>query len=300
LAAVATLAGFFGAWNYWCDLAAHFRWQYAAAFLVWTIIGLLTRRRRDLLLGLVGFAVNAALIIPWFWPQPNSTGGDSFRVVSWNMLLHNPEPEVALEQLEQYDGDLIFLMEVNTEWTGLLQAKFADRYSWRFAPREDNFGIAVLTKHPSDRIEILEWGPDQLPSARVESEWAGRPFTVFLTHPPPPARPSLARSRDLQLREVADGVQGVTQPVIVAGDFNATPWSSIYHEFESATGLRNAALGDGARSTWYPFEPWPLLGLPIDHILISEDWAVARFETGEPTGSDHCPLIADLVWAEKR
>jgi len=299
LAALLTIAGFFGRWNYWCDLVANFRWQYTAVFLVWGIVALVARRWRGVILGVVGLGVNLVLIAPWFWsPWQAAPEREPLRVVSWNMLLHNRQPEAALRQLELYDADLIFLMEVNVAWRDLIQSKFADRYFWRFAEREDNFGIAVLTRREADRIQMEYWGPDRLPSARVESEWEGRPFTAFFTHPPPPARSWLARSRDAQLMEVAEQVRQATQPVLVAGDFNATPWSWIYRDFEAKTDLQNAALGDGARSTWFPFKPWPLLGLPIDHLLVGPAWTVSRFEIGDPAGSDHCPLVVDLVWVE--
>ena len=80
-------------------------------------------------------------------------------------------------------------------------------------------------------------------------------------------------------------------------------WSPSYKDFVKKTGLRNARQGFGILPTWpteakfSPIKPplsWLIL-IPIDHFLISPEIKVLDIRTGANVGSDHLPLIADLV-----
>lgn len=74
----------------------------------------------------------------------------------------------------------------------------------------------------------------------------------------------------------------------------------------SKTGLKNSRQGFGLLPTWPiktnypPYAKIPsfltgLLSIPIDHCLISPDIKVAKTRTGPNVGSDHRPLITDLL-----
>ena len=80
--------------------------------------------------------------------------------------------------------------------------------------------------------------------------------------------------------------------MIVAGDFNVTPWSPHFRDLLKAAGLRNAACGPGYLATW-PRWFWPAR-IPIDHVLLKGPWAVTTLRLGPAFGSDHYPIIADL------
>jgi hypothetical protein len=41
--------------------------------------------------------------------------------------------------------------------------------------------------------------------------------------------------------------------------------------------------------------PWPVLRIPIDHCLVSPDIGVLTMRTGRHIGSDHLPIIIDMV-----
>jgi endonuclease/exonuclease/phosphatase (EEP) superfamily protein YafD len=80
--------------------------------------------------------------------------------------------------------------------------------------------------------------------------------------------------------------------VIVAGDFNTSPWSPHFRELLAEAGLRNAAEGHGWIATW-PSWFWPAR-VPIDHVLVGGRLGAASLERGPHIGSDHYPVVADL------
>ncbi len=80
-------------------------------------------------------------------------------------------------------------------------------------------------------------------------------------------------------------------PTIIAGDFNLPIESAIYRRHWS--GYRNAFSQSGF-GTGYT-KHTRLVGVRIDHILSSEDVVPIRSFVGRDVGSDHLPLIADLV-----
>jgi len=87
------------------------------------------------------------------------------------------------------------------------------------------------------------------------------------------------------------------RPLIVAGDFNAAPWSRLVARAAEVTGTD--VLG-GHRVTWKGRYQTPLGPLPepwghqIDQILLSSGIGVVSVETLDLPGSDHRGLLLRL------
>lgn len=90
--------------------------------------------------------------------------------------------------------------------------------------------------------------------------------------------------------------QGPELPTIIAGDFNLTVESAIYRRYWGD--FRNA-FGRAGFGTGYTKHTrhW---GVRIDHILTSADIGTSASFIGREVGSDHSPLIADLVLPPQR
>jgi endonuclease/exonuclease/phosphatase (EEP) superfamily protein YafD len=79
-------------------------------------------------------------------------------------------------------------------------------------------------------------------------------------------------------------------PVVMAGDFNATPWSAGWSVVQQAGLSRATPL----RPTWPAHAGIPAL-IPIDHIAASAHWVVRNSRRGPAIGSDHFPVEAVLA-----
>jgi endonuclease/exonuclease/phosphatase (EEP) superfamily protein YafD len=97
---------------------------------------------------------------------------------------------------------------------------------------------------------------------------------------------------DLARRWVDQGVAKRPVPVVVAGDFN-TPVESRIFQAHWSDGLQDAfsRVGRGLGMTKY--NGW--IRVRIDHVLAGPRWYLRRTEIGYDLGSDHRPLIVDLV-----
>jgi endonuclease/exonuclease/phosphatase (EEP) superfamily protein YafD len=102
-----------------------------------------------------------------------------------------------------------------------------------------------------------------------------------------------------QSRQAAEFARDRVRAGIVAGDFNMPVESAIYREFWR--GYRNAFHWAG----WgYGYSKWSekrgfSYGLRIDHILCSDRFRPVRCWLGPDIGSDHLPLVADLVPSDR-
>jgi endonuclease/exonuclease/phosphatase family metal-dependent hydrolase len=102
-----------------------------------------------------------------------------------------------------------------------------------------------------------------------------------------------AEQRALQVSRIADELRTHHEPVILAGDLNASPESPELQQLLQ-TGLRDCASDES------PTFPAEAPRCRIDHLLVSPHFTVERCYAVETTVSDHRPLVADLQLRWKR
>ena len=279
------------------DLFTHFRLQYVVAAILLGLLALVLRAY-----GTATVLLVVALVHGWAMKDLwlGSTGamasaGMPLRVASANVLSSNPTPEKVIDFVIASDADLVILVEAESKnWRRAL-ATIAEDYAYR-APDRWSKGahIVLFSRYPILRATKVRPPVRGNPHLVADIALGERMLSVVGVHPksPSPEEASDSRRRNRQLDHIAQVVNAVDGPVIVAGDFNISPWSPHFRDLIAATGLRNAAEGHGWIATW-PRWFWPAR-VPIDHILVRGPIAVAAIARGPSTGSDHYPLVADL------
>ena len=99
--------------------------------------------------------------------------------------------------------------------------------------------------------------------------------------------------RDEYLDEVSRMVQKESEPTVVVGDFQASPWSHAFRSLESDAELENSMAGFGLQTTW-PADRWAFMRIPIDHLLHSAELTTVDRYLGPSFGVDHRPLVVTL------
>ena len=130
-----------------------------------------------------------------------------------------------------------------------------------------------------------------------------RGYTLFVLHLQNPTRDRGLGllQRDQELRALSTLIQGQTGPLMVMGDFNATPSALPFYRLLTSAKLNRIACGSPSTGTWRPM-PWagtsldyvPGLKLTIDHVLV-RDVKVLACRIGPDVGSDHLPLIVTIA-----
>lgn len=290
-----TVVSFYAS-NHWvADLICQFRLQLALGAAIVFVLLLLLKRWRFALLCLAGCLVNAWPIMPYLLPNSvdDDGAGSSYRLLTINVLTRNRGWDSLIDLIEKEDPDFVVLMEIDSAWVQATRP-LSENYPYsEIRPREDNFGIAFLSKHPWSNIEVFQSETLLLPIIDVRfGEGLAAPLRIHATHPIPPIRNDNWAARNEQLFNVVGRLDG-NYANIVTGDLNLTPWSPIFQRVCTEGQLTDSALGFGVYPTWSMF-PTLLGGLKLDHTLVGEGVSPISHRIGGSVGSDHFPVILDF------
>ncbi|MGB8852083.1 MAG: endonuclease/exonuclease/phosphatase family protein [Pirellulales bacterium] len=295
----ATLGGFCGDWHWLLDLMSHFRWYYLLAAAVGLVVAIVRNAGIATRTALAAaLAVNAWTMLPYWLPasQPAAPAAGTtvgpVSVISLNVLRSNQDTAPTIDYLRRRSADVVAVLEVSPEWDQALDT-LADIYPHRrIEPRLDNFGIALLSRWPLIEPQIVDFGDTGYPSIVADVDRPAGRFHCIAIHPYPPYSRSSSGMLVRHLHAVGAAAARSPLPCIVAGDFNATPWSAGFRAFLAGSGLRDTALGLGVQPSWNARSPF--VRIPIDHIFAPLTATVIRRTIGPDVGSDHFPVEAEL------
>jgi len=277
------------------ELFSHFKIQYFALSLFCTILFLMFRHYKTALAMALIAGLNSIYILPWYFETEkdrNTAYTVQLKILHSNVLASNTQYQKLIDLVIKESPDLLILQEVSPTWISNL-LPLDNIYSYKHAiPRNDNFGIAIYSKYPFNKITEENWGPTRIPSLNISLAISGQTISLISTHPLPPINNDFFTSRNKQLNDIARIASNIKTPLILIGDLNITMWSKNYVDFEMASGLSNARKGFGLIPTW----PTPMLPfmIPIDHCLVSPEFEVQSLKAGPDIGSDHLPLIVKM------
>ena len=152
-------------------------------------------------------------------------------------------------------------------------------------PRNIGEALTLATNQPlasHDRVLPKNTARRAFIIADLDGAWAG--MRLVATHAMTPVSPRGLRTRNALL-SAAGGAATESDSFILMGDFNLAPWTPTFRK------LPGKRAGDPRLSrTWpVPFGPF---GIPIDHIMFSDDLELVETRVLDPIGSDHYPVLA--------
>lgn len=301
LAATLCAAGASHLWLF--DLAVHFYVQYAALGLVGFILLLVARSPAWALLALAvaGYCAMCAapalathpVTLPRVAGEPASGDPVRLRIVSINVFYANDDHRSVIDFLRRERPDAVSLMEMNPGWRKSLEPLLKDFPHRYQTTGVGGRGITLFSRVPMKDAAVLPIGARAEPAIAATLEVHGREVRVFAVHTTWPMAPASARRRNGQLERLAEQARSVTLPLVVVGDLNITPFSPFFKRLLVEGGLRSGSDGFGWQATWPTF--MPPAGIQIDHALVNSRLTVEHFGKGSSIGSDHFPIVADLV-----
>jgi endonuclease/exonuclease/phosphatase (EEP) superfamily protein YafD len=289
------MTGFLGGLWWPLELTSHFRVQCFVFLTVGAVIYLVGKKYQLAIVASIFAIPNLAVIMPIYFETWPAAGEDAprFRAVLMNVSTDNDEYETVCRFIRSVEPTLVTVEEVNDAWTRKLPELLNDFPYSISRPRPDEFGMALFSKIPFEHAEIVRVGTMDFPGMKASMVIGGRSLTVIGIHPPPPVQQEYVEGRRRQLHDLAGIVRSLKGPMMVLGDLNTTSWSPIFRYLLINTGLRDSRQGFGIQASWPTSLPYLLI--PIDHCLVSPGLAVIKRQIGPRIGSDHFPIIVDVV-----
>lgn len=290
------VAGFLGGLHPALDAFSHFRAHLAVLVLLLGLALVFGAFRRE---GVVAVAFGAAALftvtglagLPGLSRvhaafQPRDEVVPIYRLLQFNLRYDNREVDNVLALIGSLRPDIVTLQEAE----GPIRRKLAvldETYRYKASCRGTD--VVILSLRPfadgsgTTCVERTSY-------AAASIDLAGRTVEIAALHlhwPWP-----FGQSRDVE--RLREPLAALGPDAMVAGDFNAVPWSATVRSIEAAAG---ATRVDGDGATWMlrrlPDALRPL-GLPIDHVLTKGDIVVHSARTLGPAGSDHLPVLVEF------
>ena len=302
LATALSLAGYFGRLNMYLEFASGYKLQFLVIGLCSLFYFGLTRKRLGIIISLFCVLLNLAEILPWYWGKPTITNIESYKslkVLSYNVLWSNKQYDKAIALINRERPDIAVFQEAQEPWAKALTTLKAN-YPYHVGATK--LEIEIYSKLPLNNTKIDLYGTYR--GLVIFDLKVGENKIKFIaTH----AYPQLYYGREgWQIRNehlevgIGEYAQSLRQPVVIAGDLNASMWSPFYRSLIDKSGLHNARKGFGILPSQSGIAPqFAIFSSPIDHFLVSPDIKVKDFQLGSDIGSDHLPIITNLLVPSK-
>jgi endonuclease/exonuclease/phosphatase (EEP) superfamily protein YafD len=271
------------------DMLNHFRPFTLAGCLGLLIVGVVAWRPRWPLAAIGLLAANLALATPALLMTANEAGGSSgerIKVLSLNLWSSRDDDGIA-RLIDSTQPDLVMLQEVRDHHVATLLPRLRDRFPY---VAKSQYDVALLSRRPLAEVRA-HLQTEDTPSF-ITALWtspAGNTVRVGSVHLAWPFRPE---TQVRHIRWLTETVSGERRPLILAGDFNLTPWSYMLSRLTFDSGLRRQGL---IGFSWPSREAGPMPpAVLIDHVLTSPSIAGANFRVHGDVGSDHRPVSVEL------
>jgi endonuclease/exonuclease/phosphatase (EEP) superfamily protein YafD len=260
------------------------------------LAALVLRRKGPSLTAGAAAVAMAAVVAPRAIPrrQPPAEGPE-LRVLTLNLLAGGAAAPGLVGLVRSTAADVVFLQELTDEavmklkragLNELLPNEMLDVEGYRYR------GSGIYARYPlSDGLTI---GPSYAsqPTARLDLP-SGQSVQLVCVHPHPPFPPWSWAAAPRWRGELAALPPPGDPPVILVGDYNATPDHAQFRRL-LRLGYVDAAsqVGNGLVPTWGP-EPRGRPALfTVDHVLVDPRCAVLDTSVHVVPGSDHRALYA--------
>jgi endonuclease/exonuclease/phosphatase (EEP) superfamily protein YafD len=279
-----------------------------APLLVLLPVALLVRARLGSILG-------GLLLLPFLWfygadfvpglPQSIPEDAVTLRVMTFNTLFVNGDFAGVIERIRENDPDVIAAQELAPDLDDAITTALAESHPYKITNSwPDPRGIGLWSRYPMTEgenrtTERWEWWMHE-----VNLDVEGRPVAIYNLHlwpigttDPAGFRIALAAQHQ-QVDELMAMLETETSPVIVVGDFNASPTNENY---QTLTTVLDDAWSEVGWGTGFTFPAQGMMStrvppfLRIDYLMSKGNIRPLSIKVLEKAGSDHLPVIGEFL-----
>lgn len=300
---VAMLAAQGGRFSDKLDIVTHFTPIFIVMAITAALLAALTRagvlRRITQSLAAAAILLASGLILPEVLrdagPRAEEAHAQPLTIVQMNSWgERNRTMGQTVKWILAQDPDIVIAQEASPRFQRAFERR-ADYH--RTCNPEDRCEVVIYSKAKpvSVGVESVNDGVF-FPTTRATFSAPGGDFTVIGAHFTWPIPPGVQQQQSRRLAAIASRYD--SDRLIIAGDFNSTPWSFSLRRQDEALGLKRR---NKAMLTWpaMVFSRWNIrMRLPflaIDHVYAGADWRTVSVERGPALGSDHFPVVVKLA-----
>ena len=281
---------------WWFTILDFFRLQYACLAAIVAMACIYFGQYGLFAINIIIALINLYRIRRFFPHMPHMPKQDANKTLfSINAYKENENLSKLQDILQKTDPEIMLIMEM-TEAHEKKLMKLLSKYPYRLqTPVRDGFSICLLSKTVLEDTQITHHGPSDTPLLHAKAVIDGKKYQIYSAHPKPALNKKWHEDRHQYFAEIRHTLAKNNSddiPVIVMGDFNSVPWEKHFTKFLDECGLRSTIKDQGYKVTWPVY--FPVLGIPMDHILISKGEKYNNVQVGPSVGSDHFPLSLNL------
>ncbi len=277
------------------ELLHSLRFHIGAALLGLVIMLLITKAwwRGVLLLLIVALSLGQGTLLVLRQAEGRAAFNDqtplaSLRLLSFNVLASNERGAEIADYMAQTGADVVFTMESNAVLPQLDRIATTFPFRAGCSPDGQQCDTMLFSRTPLTDIRVRQIGPFgrwRLVVARTNID--GQDVTLAATHL---SKPYFDEAASVELWQIRRALRDIEGPLVLAGDFNAAPWSETVYRF--------AADLDLIPPPFYP-ATWPVrlgaLGVPIDNMFTRGTARINSIAaTPDALGSNHRGLLATI------
>lgn len=240
--------------------------------------------------------LNLALAWPWLQsPTPQAAVGPRLTLMTFNVLFKNQSLDRLADFITEAKPDVLILQEVMPHVRTQLD-KVADQYPYRIECWQQRpCDSLILSRFPmTDLTPSLPEPNFRRPLGAATVDIEGRKLTVFAAHLSLPPLLNGSQNQIGETEELVRTIKSQSGARVLAGDFNAATWGAIMTMLREGTGM-SILTGPGA--TWPTFLPFHG-GIPIDHVLASDDLILRSRKVLTAAGSDHRAVLTEIAFKQ--
>jgi endonuclease/exonuclease/phosphatase (EEP) superfamily protein YafD len=279
-------------WSLLADSFSHLRLYLLAGLAVMAGLSAAMRCRRTVVVLLLALGLGICSLWP-LWRSTEAEGPNpraDLTLLQLNVLYNNPTPELILAYVRRHQPDVIALQEVSDQTIATVDQLQRDYPYLAYCPNHhrvrDDMVLSRIAPVSSESLGCKASPDGHSAVPYLTLRVAGRPFTVVSVHLSWPY-PGPQQAHIDALAQIFPALPG---PLILAGDFNAAPWSHAMQRIQQAS---DTHLIGGIRHSWF-HKRRPHPGLPLDHVLLPDRLHAQTIEVGEFVGSDHRPVLVKI------
>ena len=278
------------------DLFTHFRIQYVLfGFLLLPVVLWL---KKYVVASIVATAVLFHSVAVWPYLQSNQAiAGDvaapHLTIMFANIYYRAPDLTKIEAVIDRHNPDTIILAELKKSDFETLQDQVSDSYP--VSHFEEGYGaydLSFFSKTEPTSFQVIQFTEDN-PSYVIEYDRDGQPLEIVAIHPHSPIGFEPTKSRDEELIAAFAYAANLRQPTVVIGDFNSSQFSPKFQRLLKENRFVDTQLEFGIQPSWHAGY-LPLFRIPIDQVVVNDQVKVYNRFLGEPTGSDHLPILVEV------